>query len=514
MACLQFVLGGDTQFCLNLGRTKYLVQFGYMDPHVMRNDSRMTNDMMESMMRTSIMDFQMFVGLQPTGMMDEETHEMMTKPRCGLKDRHDFDEEHSRRKRFSIFGGKWSKQNLTYAIQRYPSIKHLSRLAVADEMEKALGTWAAVAELNFLSVQRNETADIEIMFVSGSHGDEMPFDGVGKVLAHASSPTSGKVHFDDDEPWTIRKYTGQNMFYAAVHEFGHALGLGHSKNTTSVMFPYAGMYDPSFRLHSDDIQGIQDLYGQRIHFPPDICSDSTFDAIFQYPAGVTYVLKGEYYWKLAADGPLSGYPKLISHHWRELPGNIDAAIALPYGKIYFFKGNKTWAYRGVCLLPKYPRLISDAWRGIPNNVDAAMYYDNSTFFFFKGDHYWRYNSNHNHSVNAEMYPELLLKWDGIVGDLDDVLRIGNSVYFFRKGRYYRFNCLTRLVDRDYPNEPSYHRSTAYWWFRCAENDAELYQEDVAEPSSRNRNTGCHALTTLAVIFLISLSVGQVWHSAM
>lgn len=46
---------------------KYLVQFGYMDPHVMRNDSRMTNDMMESMMRTSIMDFQMFVGLQPTG---------------------------------------------------------------------------------------------------------------------------------------------------------------------------------------------------------------------------------------------------------------------------------------------------------------------------------------------------------------------------------------------------------------------------------------------------------------
>lgn len=106
-------------------------------------------------------------------------------------------------------GGKWSKQNLTYAIQRYPSIKHLSRLAVADEMEKALGTWAAVAELNFLSVQRNETADIKIMFVSGSHGDEMPFDGVGKVLAHASSPTSGKVHFDDDEPWTIRKYTGK-----------------------------------------------------------------------------------------------------------------------------------------------------------------------------------------------------------------------------------------------------------------------------------------------------------------
>jgi hypothetical protein len=93
---------------------------------------------------------------------------------------------------------------------------------------------------------------------------------------------------------------------------------------------------------------------------------------------------GDYCWKLAAGGHLSGYPKLISHHWPGPPGNIDAAVALPLGKIYFFKGDKTWAYRVASLLPEYPRLISDVWRGIPNNVDAAMYYDKSTFFFFKG----------------------------------------------------------------------------------------------------------------------------------
>jgi hypothetical protein len=93
---------------------------------------------------------------------------------------------------------------------------------------------------------------------------------------------------------------------------------------------------------------------------------------------------GEYYWKLAADGPFSGYPKLIAHRWQGLPGNVDAAVAHPMGKIYFFKGAKTWAYRGSSLLPKYPKLISDDWEGIPNNVDAAMYYKKSTFFFFKG----------------------------------------------------------------------------------------------------------------------------------
>jgi hypothetical protein len=93
---------------------------------------------------------------------------------------------------------------------------------------------------------------------------------------------------------------------------------------------------------------------------------------------------GEYYWKLAADGPLSEYPKLISIRWPGLPGNVDAATTYPGGKIYFFKGDKTWAYVGLSLLQGYPKLISDVWKGIPSNVDAAMYYTQSTFFFFKG----------------------------------------------------------------------------------------------------------------------------------
>jgi hypothetical protein len=102
-------------------------------------------------------------------------------------------------------GGPWAKQNLTYAVHRYPSNERLSRSAITEEMEKALGTWAAVAELNFLSVPSNKPADIKIAFVSGTHGDDMSFDGMGNVLAHAFPSPSGRVHFDDDEPLTIRK---------------------------------------------------------------------------------------------------------------------------------------------------------------------------------------------------------------------------------------------------------------------------------------------------------------------
>jgi len=37
----------------------------------------------------------------------------------------------------------------------------------------------------------------------------------------------------------------------------------------------------------------QSLYGPRTSHPPALCPNSSFDAIFECPAGVIYVLKGE-----------------------------------------------------------------------------------------------------------------------------------------------------------------------------------------------------------------------------
>lgn len=76
---------------------------------------------------------------------------------------------------------------------------------VRKQVKIALNTWGKYGRLYFNEVN-GSNADIIIAFGSGYHGDSFPFDGSGRILAHAFFPYEydtfgGDVHFDNDEDW-------------------------------------------------------------------------------------------------------------------------------------------------------------------------------------------------------------------------------------------------------------------------------------------------------------------------
>lgn len=124
----------------------------------------------------------------------------------------------------------------------------------------AFRTWELKTHFTFRMVQDPKNADLTIGFYKGDHGDGYPFDGPGKLLAHAFRPQDGRVHFDGDENWSHGPVRGAyDLETTTLHEIGHLLGLRHSQVEMAIMYP-------SFRpgtskgLNKDDINGIRDLY--------------------------------------------------------------------------------------------------------------------------------------------------------------------------------------------------------------------------------------------------------------
>ncbi|XP_053415929.1 matrix metalloproteinase-26 [Nycticebus coucang] len=194
--------------------------------------------------------------LNEIGLPDQPKHAMLHQPCCGVPELGNSS--------ISSETSKWNKYILTYRIINYPHAMKPS--TVSDIMYNALSMWSTVTPLIFQHVQ-SEDADIKISFLNWDHGDDLPFDGQGGVLAHAFLPNSGNpgvIHFDKDEHWSPSN-RGYNLFLVATHEIGHSLGLYHSKNQNSIMYPKYRYHNPrTLHLSADDIQRIQQLYEEKI----------------------------------------------------------------------------------------------------------------------------------------------------------------------------------------------------------------------------------------------------------
>ena len=194
------------------------------------------------------------LGVKPTGLVTPDLVKLVEHtPRCGLPD-------------FSMsdapMASKWGIKNLTYFVENY--VSGLSKSDQDSILQQAWNSWSDVANLKFT---RANTAGSANFIISTGRGRASNFDGPGNTLAWAYLPSGNNyqgqllMRFDLDETWVNnRSARGILLLNVAAHEFGHLLGLDHSRIGSALMAPY---YSPNVPkpVQNDDVTRIVRLYG-------------------------------------------------------------------------------------------------------------------------------------------------------------------------------------------------------------------------------------------------------------
>jgi hypothetical protein len=375
-------------------------------------------------LKTAIKKYQQLFGLEVTGSLNADTKKKMASRRCG------------RPKNIPEFASevdKWQKLAVTYKIQNWS--EPFTEQLIKQFFQNSIQVWTKNVNLQ-ITESRSNSGDINIYFTEQ--------DGPSNILGYAFFPENGDIFFDSAEDWTVTSSLATERTYfgwVAAHELGHALGLPHSENRRSIMFPY---YSSTVKKPSHyDINNLKALYGEASLNNSIFCKGDSIDALLNIDGNI--VIKGDQYWTVT-DAQLHSGPFSLDLLHPQIPNNISAAFSV-HNVVYFLKDDVFYKYK-LKNKKLSKKLISVGFDKLPSNIDAAFFETKSkTIYFFKGNNYYMFD------ITGSVGKRLMIKdkkissdWQGLPDDLEAATLLKENRALFIKGsRCYITDVVSKTV---------------------------------------------------------------------
>ncbi|XP_073972899.1 uncharacterized protein [Rhodnius prolixus] len=358
---------------------------------------------------------------------------------------------------------KWGKNDITWYI--YPP-------QYSSVAERAFSIWSKYANLTFK--RSHNSPNISIAFARGKHlcitnkstYCYSPFvDGSG-ILAHAEYPHIYKkaveIHLNDAITWhtdltlpsssTIKDDDVTSLFWVLVHEIGHGLGLSHSSDRQSLMFPsYIFPHVSSFDeldLFEEEIRAIQIMYGPPLKPPPTTTTTpaastpsttTTTTTTTSSPPPVTTTTTTK------RPQPPTNQPFMdICYYLKHI-----GAFLVAHKRLYLFYNNYVWIIplqESIRLQRDYtrPKMINRWLRFLPANfthVSGIYQRPNKDIVMIADNHLYIFNYPYLHLTYQEDIQSLLMAPGGVNVSVNAIFHsnTGSTYIIYNKSFVNKFN---------------------------------------------------------------------------
>lgn len=176
------------------------------------------------------------------------------------------------------------KSTYSFALYNLPSNVAYPWVAERSYIEnivrEAIEYWLDELDKPLVLAKSYYNADFKVSFVDDEHGDGYPFidNGEDRIIAHSFFPNHykhGEIHLRDALTWDLAMKQDKslydyaiNLFDTVLHEFGHVLGLSHSTDIDSVMYPwYRGNQDNRGSMNEITQEELFKIYERRADIP-------------------------------------------------------------------------------------------------------------------------------------------------------------------------------------------------------------------------------------------------------